>query len=88
MTRHLFIVVVLAGTIATWALGSFRPAWTEPLKLGAAAPEITGGGGCARSACSCGVEPGRTYCCQACARARDESADCACGHVGCTRRAY
>ena len=52
------------------------------------APEITGGGGCAHSACSCGVEPGRTYCCQACARARDESADCACGHVGCTRRAY
>ena len=43
MTRHLFVVVVLAGTIATWALGSFRPAWTEPLKLGAAAPEITGG---------------------------------------------
>jgi hypothetical protein len=52
------------------------------------APEITGRGGCAHSACSCIVEPGRTHCCLACSRAREESADCACGHFGCTRRAY
>jgi hypothetical protein len=52
------------------------------------APEITGGGGCGHSACSCPVEPGKTYCCRACARAGEESADCDCGHAGCTSRRW
>jgi len=52
------------------------------------APEITGQGGYAHAACSCLVEHGKTYCCRLCARATEETADCACGHAGCTTRTW
>ena len=50
----------------------------------AVAPELAPGGGCAHSACMCEIGLGRTYCCQACARASEESDSCSCGHFGCT----
>ena len=52
-----------------------------------AAPEVTAGG-CANPACSCLVDPGRAYCCAACARAGEDAAQCVCRHFGCTARAF
>jgi hypothetical protein len=52
-----------------------------------AAPEVTAGG-CANPACSCLVDPGRAYCCRACARAAEGAAACQCHHFGCTARAF
>lgn len=51
------------------------------------APEVTHGGGCGHAACSCSVEPGRVYCCRACATAGEDADTCACGHFGCAVRA-
>lgn len=53
----------------------------------AAAPEITAGG-CTNPACSCLVDPGRAYCCAACARAGADAEACHCHHFGCTERAF
>jgi hypothetical protein len=47
------------------------------------APELTAEG-CQHEACLCHVEPGTRYCSLACARARVEAGDCACGHFGCS----
>ncbi len=50
------------------------------------APEVTPGG-CGHDACLCGVEPGKTFCSLACARAAGASVEadvCPCGHFGCT----
>jgi hypothetical protein len=52
------------------------------------APEVTTGAGCACAACSCTVEPGHAYCCQACARAGEAAEQCPCGHFGCSARAW
>jgi hypothetical protein len=48
------------------------------------APEVTAGG-CAHEPCLCPVEPGRTYCCPACARGGPALDRCPCGHFGCER---
>jgi hypothetical protein len=52
-----------------------------------AAPEVTAGG-CENPACSCLVDPGRAYCCAACARASEDADECQCHHFGCTARAF
>jgi len=54
----------------------------------ATAPEVAAGGTCGHPACTCAVDAGRTYCCRACARAGEASADCRCGHFGCTARTF
>jgi len=52
------------------------------------APEIMPGGACGHSPCLCSVEPARTHCCRACARATEDQAVCPCGHFGCTARSF
>ena len=50
------------------------------------APEATPGG-CGHGPCLCPIEPGKTYCSLACARAARadvDSGSCPCGHSGCT----
>lgn len=48
------------------------------------APELTPGG-CAHEPCLCPVEPGKAYCCPACARPRADEEGCICDHFGCDR---
>ncbi len=50
------------------------------------APELAPGGGCRHEPCLCAVEPGKAYCCLACARGSAADEECACGHFGCTGR--